>query len=181
MKKIYFHLSRFFDTTLVGILIGLITGVAINILTGEQPERFTATLICFSVACLVMIFLIRKRQHMDRELEMRSSVITTLDEKWASAIQIDNWKKRISYLALLLLFWASISLGTWSVIKERKREETGLETEYQKAKDSILVLKTENELLKKIRLLEKDSVGTAGIAIEKKQIEKESTTQKNQP
>lgn len=176
MRVLYFHLSRFFDTTLDGILIGLITGVAINILTGENSNKFSLALICYAVACLLMILLIRKRQFMDRELEKRAAVKATLDEKWRASIQIDNWKKRTSYLALLFAFFGVVIWGTLSVIDNRKADVADLKFENKKFKDSLLVLSAENELLKKIFLAAKDTVGKAETAGEKSGIEKKSAS-----
>ncbi|MDB5141655.1 MAG: hypothetical protein JWQ66_368 [Mucilaginibacter sp.] len=145
MKRFYTNLTRILDTGLLGVLIGLETGLMINIATGEKEINvaYQWSILLLSIAVIALIILLKLRQSMDEEVAKRYDASMSPKDRWAASCRYDERLIRFGYLILLLVCLA----GTYFAIV---RESQGNSLEASSKKDDDQNLK--NQLIKIIQL-----------------------------
>ncbi len=110
MKTIYKNLTRLLDTTLLGILIGILTALTINIATGQKIINtfYWYSIITLVVSVICLVIMVKLRQTMDNEVNRRLGVSMDPATRWEKSCRYDEWKVRYGYLACLLICFACI-------------------------------------------------------------------------
>lgn len=122
MKKIYLNLTQFFDTTLLGIFFGLISGVAINLLTGEAFfKQFWLTMIMALLSLIALVGLTLIRRKIDEAYGLRSDLPINSKVKWAAAAGYDKKDRLVVFCICWLVLLISFGSFLVRVSAERKK------------------------------------------------------------
>src|ERR1035437_4816390 len=140
MKKVYFGLTRFFDTSLLGIFIGIVSAALVNILTGHDITTSSITAVeCLGGCIIFLIVLIRIRQKIDDNHSKRQQFQVTSSEKWKDAVDYKNWKRIILFSFSLCSFLVLLGTGINYMIKSnRQLQENSLKSEISLNTQTIL-------------------------------------------
>lgn len=122
MKHLFLFITKILDTNLIGILIGIVSGIAINIATGQQiTEDLQTAIACMSIAVVCLIILSRLRSSYDDRVAKLQGDSKTPSQKWDIAVDIKNWSKTIFYIVIFAGFGISIYFGISRVIEGNKK------------------------------------------------------------
>ena len=129
MYKIYSKTARFFDTGLLGVLIGIFSGIAINIATSQNSiASFDHSILSLSAGVFFLIVLTEIRQGIDNALVKRDSDETGFDVKWEAALDKDNKMRLCGYIISFILFAGFSVMGICFIVKGNK-EMNKMQTE----------------------------------------------------
>jgi hypothetical protein len=166
MTRFYLGLTRVLDTTLLGILIGIISGAVINIVTGQSISKYMLFSIVFlGLSLLILILLIRYRQAIDDDYSKRQDIKATPTEHWKAAA--DASTGRLVYffslfticIALLVVGIIFTAKGRDESITDQEKIENGLNREILMQKDIIDHLKLDTLNDRRQILVLVDSIG----------------------
>lgn len=152
MEKFYFATVKFLNSGLLGIILGLISGVAINIATADNLSRIHLLSCCMLfVSLLLTIVLIQIRQVVDQQVEGRNNESISSIKKLEAGVDLDNKKRKRSWL--FCLFSAAIFfMGGIGVLIYAKRIDTyertdikSLQVQVRKVEDDNLKLRSEKD------------------------------------
>ena len=128
LERLYYAGTSFLDTSLLGLFVGLSSGIAINVATSENLKGFFFWSIIFNVFAVVcLVVLIRIRQKIERAVANRSDYQTPPLEKWQqSADWKDKPRVRLFFtflLAVILFFFTGVAFIIVANSKLKKEDE----------------------------------------------------------
>lgn len=95
IKKLYYLLARSAHTNLISIIIGMVSGMAINIATGEDRNEQLEAIGWFLAAVAGFIWLNNIRQDIDEEVSTQANKSAKAKEKFQAGADYNNNKTRV--------------------------------------------------------------------------------------
>jgi hypothetical protein len=149
VKELYNSLTKFFDTSLLGIFIGIISGAAVNIATGQNISGlFLQSILCNIAAVIFLIILTKIRQNIDSHFWDRSKLAGTEKEHWSASADFSNRFRVIlffiSFIGFVACSWAGIlkiTKANKTIAAETIKGQTELQAKNETYyKDSMVLL-----------------------------------------
>lgn len=98
MNNSYTRLTESLDSGSLGVVAGIISGLSINVITGQELTRYSGPAsVLIMISVFFVIKLLRNRQDIDESVSKKEvdeskpgAVKTTRKQKWLSAISADD-------------------------------------------------------------------------------------------
>lgn len=122
MKAIYNAISYFLDTSLLGIFIGIISSVAVNIGTAVPfSETLQRALVWLSLSVLFLIGLNIIRRKIEEAYSIRIGELGPTFSNWRTSADFDRARPRaVIYFIFLIGFVITSVLGIAAIREDRR-------------------------------------------------------------
>ncbi len=122
-NRIYLGLIGSIDTTLIGIIIGIVSGVAVNLATADKIETTTFwAILLIGISVYMLIRLVRIRQKVDDGVAARRGEALTSSKKLAHAVDLKNHKRKRDFFFSAIFFIIFFGVGIWLIIAQNNQK-----------------------------------------------------------
>lgn len=92
IQRVYIRLTQWFSTTFIGLLVGVMTSAAVNILTGEKHLSlfFSGTVVLYFVMCVALYRMSLFRQELDGNEATRKATESDDRKRWQNSCRWDE-------------------------------------------------------------------------------------------
>jgi len=135
----YIRIARPLTVDLLGVLMGVITGLSINVATGSKLNtQFWIAIILFFISAFSVIQLILIRLDIDTDLSKRTGLAEPNEKKWIKGLDLKNVKRRKGFWIWMMFCLGSLALAIFFIVQGNiliARQEKG------EARENIMKVK----------------------------------------
>lgn len=105
MKSIYYYLSRILTSNVISILVGIFSGLAINLLTNQDSSFYHCSIFSITFVIILLILLLFLNENFNEQYHIKKMNDKTISDcdLWELAILDRNYWKHLFFTYLIFI------------------------------------------------------------------------------
>jgi hypothetical protein len=105
MKSIYYYLSRILTSNVISILVGIFSGLAINLLTNQDSSFYSCSIVSITIVIIFLILLLFLNESFNEQYHIKKMNDRTISDGdlWGLAILDRNYWKHLFFIYLIVI------------------------------------------------------------------------------